>query len=256
MESTRPAPPPAEESAPPLLGSAAPLRVVLEEVRAPGANRADVDLLVRRLSGPLAEGESPRERADVLLEVLTDSLLRGVSGSDGRPVRAAAMEALLGLGYPYALEVPPDVLAELGPTDHSPHFPEGRGFLVGILLILGVALAQNAYLLDEFERPYRGFAFLLLLSAGSTLLPLLCALVGAVWNFRILNRVGVSLLLLVGVGWLLISFAGLEQGFSWPLLVVLCFCAAHFFGGAGLWHPKDKPVQRPDEASSLRSRSP
>lgn len=247
MERPRSAAPPVEETAPTPLGDAAPLRQVLEEVRAPGANRADVDLLLRRLSGPLMDGESPRERADVLLEVLTDSRLRDVSGGDGRPVRAAAMQALLGLGYPYALEVPPDVLSEFSPTDHSPHFPEGRGFLVGILLILGVALAQNVFLLDEFERPDRGIVLLivLLLSAGSTLLPLLCALVGAVWNFRILNRVGVGLLLLVGMGWLLISVAALANGFSLAAFVVLCFCAAHLGGGVGLWYPKDPEKPSP-----------
>jgi hypothetical protein len=73
----------------------------------------EVEGLLAGLSGPLAEGESPRERADQLLRLLSDEALGEFSGKDGRLVRPAALEALLALGYPYALEVPPEVLERM-----------------------------------------------------------------------------------------------------------------------------------------------
>jgi pilus assembly protein TadC len=85
----------------------------VETVSAPGVTLGDVEGLLAGLSGPLAEGESPRERADQLLRLLSDEALGELYGKDGQPVRPAALEALLALGYPYALEVPPEVLERM-----------------------------------------------------------------------------------------------------------------------------------------------
>ena len=46
----------------------------------------------------------PRVRADVMLDILEDKRLCALTGSDGRRVGVMALEALLELGFPYALE--------------------------------------------------------------------------------------------------------------------------------------------------------
>lgn len=110
----------AEESAPPDViavepGAAAllPLSERVDVVASPGVTREDVVSLLDGLSAPLAPGESTRERANQLLRLLQDERLGELTGPDERQVRPTALEALIGLGFPYALEVPPDVLAEM-----------------------------------------------------------------------------------------------------------------------------------------------
>ncbi len=86
------------------------MTVLVEEARAPGAARAEVDALIAGLSQPLPPEISPRERADLLLALMQDEQLADYTGTHGRTVRSAAIQALLALGYPYALEVPPEAL--------------------------------------------------------------------------------------------------------------------------------------------------
>lgn len=108
-----------EESAPPEVIDFAPgaaplcLRERVEVVASPGVTREDVESLFDGLSAPLAPGESTRERADQLLRLIQDEVLGELSSRDERQVRPAALEALVGLGFPYALEVPPEVLARM-----------------------------------------------------------------------------------------------------------------------------------------------
>ncbi|MFL5352809.1 hypothetical protein [Archangium sp.] len=111
---------PAEESAPPEVMAvepavAAPISLGerVEVVASPGVTREDVESLLDGLSAPLAPGESTRQRADQLLRLLQDEALGDLTDSNERQVRPLALEALIGLGFPYALEVPPDVLAEM-----------------------------------------------------------------------------------------------------------------------------------------------
>lgn len=87
-------------------------RWLLEEVRTPGAARAEVDALLSGLERPLGPGESARERADLLHEILEDKEVREYSGSGGRKVGHVAVLRLGELGFPYALEVPPELFAE------------------------------------------------------------------------------------------------------------------------------------------------
>ena len=87
-------------------------RWLLEEVRTPGAARAEVDALLSGLARPLGPGESARERADLLHEILEDKEVREYSGSGGRKAGHAAVLQLVELGFPYALEVPPELFAE------------------------------------------------------------------------------------------------------------------------------------------------
>lgn len=60
-----------------------------------------------------ALGAKPsRAAADALLRAIDRSALRSVRTSDGTSLRAHATEALLTMGFPYALEVPPDALEQ------------------------------------------------------------------------------------------------------------------------------------------------
>jgi hypothetical protein len=87
-------------------------RVLLEEVRSPGVARAEVDALLSGLVRPLGPGESARERADLLLEILEDEQVRDYAGSGERTVGHVAVLQLVELGFPYALEVPPELYAQ------------------------------------------------------------------------------------------------------------------------------------------------
>ncbi|AFE07852.1 hypothetical protein COCOR_07972 [Corallococcus coralloides DSM 2259] len=91
--------------------SSPPLTFLLEEVRSPGMVRADIDALIVGLGRPPAPDEPLRERADLLLALLDRSNPVGdYTGSGGMKVRHAAKEALLAMGYPYAMELPPELL--------------------------------------------------------------------------------------------------------------------------------------------------
>jgi len=74
-------------------------------------NREQVDALTAALTG-LAVAPS-RACADLLLRLLEEGKLQGLEDSRGRTARAAAVEALLGMGYPYALELAPEDLEHL-----------------------------------------------------------------------------------------------------------------------------------------------
>jgi hypothetical protein len=132
--------------------------VLLERARAPGAARREVDALLRGLALPLPPGEDARARADLLHDLLEDRRVRAFTGSNGRRVAHAAVDALEALGYPYALEIPPELLAEAraarpapapAPTPALPARPPPSGFrLLGwILFTMGVLIGSAYYLL-------------------------------------------------------------------------------------------------------------
>lgn len=116
-------------------------RALLEEVRSPGVARAEVDALLSGLERPLGPGETARERADLLHELLEDEQVREYTGSGGRKVAHVAVLRLGELGFPYALEVPPELYAQAraaaGHGEHSSMEPGARHRL-------GVALASIA----------------------------------------------------------------------------------------------------------------
>ncbi|RKG67969.1 hypothetical protein D7V88_40865, partial [Corallococcus terminator] len=88
-----------------------PFAELLDAVRSPGAVRADIDAFIAAMGRPLTEEETPRARADVLLDLMArENPLGDYRGLDGTKVRHAAQAALLSLGYPYALELPPELL--------------------------------------------------------------------------------------------------------------------------------------------------
>lgn len=213
------------------------LRSRVEEVRAPGANRADVDALLRALAGPLGDGESARERADVLLDILQDAQLGGVMGSDTRPVRTAALEALLALGYPYALEVSPELLAEVRPGAGRPE-PLHRGpFQLGLALPLLAAVVECSFIigLNAQGTYFRGVAALLVTFSLVTTLPsALLALVGTWKRRRVLTLVGSWPMGLAGLGMMLVAYT--NNGPITPAL--FCLGAVRLLAALCLGLPK------------------
>ncbi len=98
-----------EALAPP--AAALPLAELRAAMASPGVIPAEVDALLAAIDQPPGGDEAPRDRADFLLSLITMPGEAGLqTGSAGITVRTAAVEALLELGYPYALEVPPDAL--------------------------------------------------------------------------------------------------------------------------------------------------
>jgi len=112
MERIDTAPPQTGPADIPSLASLPALPELLEAARSEQRTQQDVDALVLGLSAPVAE-EDKRARADVLLGLLEDESLGPLTTSTGLRVHTAAFESLTALGYPYALEVSPAVLARV-----------------------------------------------------------------------------------------------------------------------------------------------
>jgi hypothetical protein len=148
MQRIREAPPVHEEStpslqdAPRLVREARPLLERLASLRAPGVTSEEIDTFLAGLKAPRPSDEPPRVRADLMLDVLEDEWLCGLTGGQGQRLGEVALEALLGLGYPYALEVTPEMLAQArgSPPARFPLRPLlGLGLAgVNVLLPLGL----------------------------------------------------------------------------------------------------------------------
>jgi hypothetical protein len=174
--SIRQAPPrPQQLPSEPAGQAALPLRVLWERVRAPEAGRAEVDALLRGLSQPLGEGEAARERADLLLSLIEDRRVGSFKGSNGRRVRASAAEALMALGHPYALELPPEALDAMAQERRQAHAavpdsPAPVGAIsrqqVGLCIALGVALVEGVFLLRSASNGVGWLLFVLATLVG------------------------------------------------------------------------------------------
>jgi hypothetical protein len=150
MQRVREAPPapteerlPSVEAMPPVPLEADTLLARMRVLNEPGVTPDEVDRFLAGLSAHGPPGEPPRVRADVMLDILEDPRLCRLTGTDGRRVGVAALEALLGLGYPYALEVTPEMLAlargpEAQPFRLPGHLRAGLGLaFINVLLPVG-----------------------------------------------------------------------------------------------------------------------
>jgi hypothetical protein len=125
-----------------------PVRERLELLRLSGAMPGEVDTFLAGLEAPYLPGESPRERADLMLDLLEEERLCELTGSDGRRVGLAALETLLRLGYPYAFELTPEMLARArGATESifSARVLVGLG-LTGVNVLVPVLLLHQEFL--------------------------------------------------------------------------------------------------------------
>jgi hypothetical protein len=188
------------------------LEVLIQQARAPDAARAEVDALIAGLAQPLPPEHSPRERADLLLALIDDKHLGDFTGSQGQTVRSAAVQALMGLGYPYALEVPPDALEpRSGREDRASQDQPGRVFAGGagwagfsIVLLLGLLqLIPTLMITDGFNRRDKWLELVaMLFIAGTSFLPAALVALGHAYNSRFLRGLGGVWLVIAGLLWL------------------------------------------------------
>ena len=188
-----------------------PLERALASAQAPGADagarRAAVDRLARLDLG------SPRATADRLQELLGSGELTTLRASDGTSARAVAVERLLGLGYPYALEVSPEDLAHWQ-AERPSEATDGRGLAV---LVMTVAVCLSLWGVSE---PPSGVGLATVLGLGGVTVAGLLRPRLRRWAQRTLFILGIVACAIggrYGVGTLLPGLAAVVTArFIWP----------------------------------------
>ncbi len=235
-----------------------PVRERLELLRLSGVDASEVDTFLAGLDAPYLPGESPRERADLMLDLLEEERLCELTGSNGRRVGLAALETLLRLGYPYAFDVTPEMLARArgdAPLGLSSRSLVGLGLTV-VNVLLPVSLLSEEFfsyldaLLDDgpghgrdevFSGPAR---YLPLLVVALLVPPVLSALME--WKKSRLARLALTgVQAMVGLVFLLLAVTELPGDFwvysaerfllalSGVLAWVTAFCL----------HPREEPPE-------------
>lgn len=188
------------------------LEVLIQQARAPDAARAEVDELIAGLAQPLPAEQSPRERADLLLALIDDKHLGDFSGSQGQTVRSAAVQALMALGYPYALEVPPDALEPRpereyrgGQAGSLPVFTNGKGWAgFSLVVLIGLVQLSIALMFTSDASPDEWVKLVALaITTGTCFLPAGLVALGHTFRSRFLRGLGGIWLVLVGLLWVL-----------------------------------------------------
>ncbi|WNG27910.1 hypothetical protein F0U62_30815 [Cystobacter fuscus] len=173
------------------------------------------------LALPLGPEESPRLRADLLLEVLEDERLCTLTTSDGRQVGGAALEALQELGFPFALEVTPAMLARV--REHQAAARPMNGLLGGVGSAVGSAAWVWVVYLHNVPEEYKVWLSLLLLG------PVTVSVLAKVLDLPSLHRIANLTQWLVGLACLLAS-ANTENSMTLTLGIsgVLALLSAFF----------------------------
>lgn len=86
---------------------------VIKAGKTAGQERRSLGDQINEAFQRLAQSGGSRQVADFLLKQLEAGGLKDLSDSEGRSCRGRAVEALLAMGYPYALEVAPEDLEQL-----------------------------------------------------------------------------------------------------------------------------------------------
>ncbi|RKH15045.1 hypothetical protein D7V97_01085 [Corallococcus sp. CA053C] len=195
-----------------------PLTALLAQVKSPGMVRADIDALIAAMGRAPTADESLRERADLLLGLMSrDNPVGKYRGENWTTVRQAAKAALLALGYPYALELPPDMVESYPsapPVDDSTRPGPGPGAGSVVVTLLSslyqtglfslVATFTGARRID-WDSPLEQS---LILGMVGVWLPALCSFLGHTLGKRWLQVIGAVGLWLLFAGWGLASLAG------------------------------------------------
>ncbi len=201
------------------------MSVLVEEARAPGAARPEIDALLAGLAQPLSSDASLRERADLLLSLIEDVRLASSTGSDGRTVRVAAIQALLALGYPYALEIPPEALeAKARDEGTGPGLLSTRKGQVGFGLVTLAGILQLAAVLhfsanETWLAEELFVAVAIAIITGTTFLPTLLTVAGHNLRKGGIKMAGTVWLVLVSLFWLLPGLASFG-GFPFNLIAL------------------------------------
>ncbi|WP_375768518.1 hypothetical protein NR798_43705 [Archangium gephyra] len=236
-------------------------RSLLEEVRTPGAARAEVDALLSGLARPLEPGESARERAELLHEIMQDTEVREYLGSGGRKVGHVAVLRLAELGFPYALEVPPELYAEARGTGRGvARFAEARspdgagGGLVGIAGGLEV-LPALFFLSSGSSGEVDVSLFWVLVVSLTSFIPALLADSAPVLRRRWLHYLMLGAVVLPGLAWLaaalfLVWMALANGGFVVALFFIfpLGMALLRLAGARGLYG--SPPAEEPPETAA------
>ncbi|RJS16149.1 hypothetical protein DRW03_31400 [Corallococcus sp. H22C18031201] len=167
-------------------------RALAEEAHhAESSRRPALCSQLNQLMGDVVKQAEGREAADLLHGLLEGGGLAGLADEKGRTCRAAAVEGLLSLGFPYALEVSPEDLAHLRAQGGG----RNRLGLAGLLLLGLGATAQMASQLFIVDTPSEWA----LLQGGVSLV--LLALLSKAPPKALLYRMAQALLVLVaGLG--------------------------------------------------------
>lgn len=180
------------------------LSVLVEKVRAPEAARAEVDALLAGLTQPLPPAASPRKRADLLLSLIEDAQIADYTGTGGRTVREAAIEALLALGYPYALEVPPEALAAAQRQESTgPLQRTSRKAKVGFRLVALAGAVQMIPVVSAAIDSGSHSSWNILLGMATVLI--LATTFLPAWLIMVGRNKGNAILKLLGQGWLTLT---------------------------------------------------
>ncbi|WP_239989389.1 hypothetical protein [Corallococcus macrosporus] len=208
---SREAPSPSPRSGKPTPPLDLPLPVLVLTEQAQRAPEAERPLIAARLNlqlARMARTGGDRLVADTFLRLLESGRLTGLVDARGRTCRAAAVEALLSLGFPYALEVHPEDLAHLRANAQQRKKRRGRpGASVAVLV--GGLSAQGAH---EALFPFRD-ASLLTSQVGLSLLAMT-----ALWLARPgtpVYRVGLLMLALVSLGGVALALVGAAHTGVW-----------------------------------------
>jgi hypothetical protein len=218
------------------------LSVLIDLVRSPGVAAVEIDALLSHLDLPLAPQQSPREHADTLLSLIEDDDLGGLTGSDGRTVRAAAIQALLALGYPYALEVPPEALELQSSASSKSPFLRTSSDKWGLGLAIATAVATLILLMiDRNPSRWRDEHFIVAGGfLGTTVLPAVLSILGHKKRLRFLHHIGNGVLGLAGVVVLGFGIIALAKSGKLAALIPVALGLAQLVTGVLLYSPKPK----------------
>jgi hypothetical protein len=234
------------------LPGAPSLPELLAAVTSPGVLEEEVDALIRALALPLAGNEDPRARADFLLSVLETTQSSAPKGTGGRSLRVATVEALLSLGYPYALEVPPEALEEVerDRRENAPRDIPRAGIIAAVVAMLAQGLVFLPGAIDILNGRNTSLFFVLFM-LGALWGPSLSALIGGWWRARWLQRLGLITMALMGTVWLSASALLTARSiFPWGYFLLSLTAGISLVGGAVLlrnpeWLAKEKPPPPP-----------
>ncbi|HLL04603.1 MAG TPA: hypothetical protein VK539_28725 [Myxococcaceae bacterium] len=193
------------------------LASLVEALRSPAVSRADVDALLTGLARPVEQGESKRERADLLLSLMKSRHFASMQGQSGQTVRATAVRAMMDLGHPYGLEIPPELLPEI---NREPRRARGRavpwgGIVLGVLSLPGALwLLWVLAIVILVRQPSLNVVLLVALLAVLVVpvASVVMAIVGGAKRKRKLQEAGVAGLIALTIFWLMFALWAFSNG--------------------------------------------